>query len=101
MTDIPLNEDEVINEVTVTRRNKRIHVTSKPVCVPLPATRQCTDTVSSPPERERDGDMYSDTEGIELLPETRSRERKGPSRSVSVCLLFRTIHAFFSILIAP
>ena len=82
MTGIPLNEDKLVHEVTITRRNKRIHTTSKPVCIPLPSTPQLVDVV--PDSLERDGDVYSDTEGTVLLPATRNRERKGPSRSVSV-----------------
>lgn len=85
MTDIPLNGDEVVHEVTVTRRKNRILTSSKPVCVPLPPTPQHTDTLPSTPEL--DGDVYSDAEGIDLVPETRNRERKGPSRSVSVSFL--------------
>ena len=86
MTDIPLDEDEVINEVTVVRRSRRIHTTSKPVCVPLPPAPQPVDTVPDAPER--DGDAYSDTEGANLLPATRSRAQKGSGRPVSVSLVF-------------
>ena len=46
------------------------------------------DTVPGPPEH--DEDVYSDEEGAQLLPATRIRERKGPSRSVSVGLLIRS-----------
>ena len=45
------------------------------------------DTVPDPPER--DEDVYSDEEGAKLLLATRIRERKGPSRSVSVGLPIR------------
>lgn len=40
------------------------------------------DTIPDMPER--DGDVYSDTEGMELLPETHNYARKGSSRPVSV-----------------
>jgi hypothetical protein len=86
MTGIPLDEDEVINEVTVTRRSGRIHTDSKPVCLPLPPPPQPVD--ATPDASERDVDVYSDTEGMELLPETRNNARKGPSRSVSVSLAY-------------
>lgn len=83
MTGIPLNEDEIFHEVTVTRRrNKRIQTISTPVCIPLPPASQQVDPVPHAPER--DCDVYSDAEEMELLPATRTRERKGPSRSVSV-----------------
>ena len=85
ITDVPLDEDEVINEVTITRQSGRIHTTSKPVCVPLPPAPQQADTIPDTPER--DGNVYSDTEGIELLPETRNRARRGPSCPVSVSLI--------------
>ena len=85
MTNIPLDEDEVINEVNVSRRNKRIHTTSKPVCIPLPPPPQPTDSIPHTPER--DGDVYSDAEDTALLPATRNHERKGPSRSVSVSIV--------------
>lgn len=82
MTNIPLDEDEVDHAVTVTRHGKRIHVTSEPVWIPLPPTPQHVDAV--PSTLERDGEVYSDAEGVEPLPATRNHERKGPSRSVSV-----------------
>ena len=82
MTGIPLNGDELFHKVTVTWHKKRLHATSKPVYIPLPPAVQCTDPVLDIPEH--DGDVYSDMEGAELLPAMRSRERKGPSRSVSV-----------------
>ena len=82
MTDIPLNDDELFQEVTITRQKKRLNTSSKPVYVPLLSTPQRADPAINTPEH--DGELYSDTEGTELLPATRSRERKGPSRSVSV-----------------
>jgi hypothetical protein len=85
MTGIPLDKDELIQEVTITRCKKRIHTASKPVCLPLPPAPKHSDTAPHTPERERDGDVYSDAEEAELLPATPNRERKGPSRSVSVC----------------
>ena len=86
MTGIPFDEDEVINKVIVTRRSGRVHTASRPVCVPLPPASQTIDT--TPSVSEHDADVYSDTEGMELLPETRSRSRKGQSHSVSVSLMF-------------
>ena len=84
MTGIPLDKDELIQEVTVTRHKKRIHTASKPICLPLPPAPKHSDTAPHTPECERDGDVYSDAEEAELLPATCNRERKGPSRSVSV-----------------
>ena len=91
VTDIPLNENEHFKEVTITRHKKRLHTASKPVYIPLPPTLKRADPALDTVEH--DGDLYSDTEGAELLPATRSREHKGPSRSVSVsrtpsCLFF-------------
>lgn len=83
MDEIPLHGDELFHEVTVTRHKKRLQTTSKPVCIPLPPTVHRVEPVLDTPEQ--DGDVYSDAEGSELLPATPSRERKGPSRSVSVC----------------
>lgn len=85
MTGIPLNKDELFQEVTITRRKKRLQATSKPVCVPLPSAVPRMDPVPNTPEH--DSDVYSDAGEGDLLPATRSRERKGPSRSVSVCCL--------------
>ena len=82
MTDIPLDEEEIVHEVTVTRRGKRIHTTSEPVYLPLPPAPKHVEPIPYAPEH--DSDTYSDTEGVELLPATHTRERKGPSRSVSV-----------------
>jgi hypothetical protein len=87
IVSIPLNEDEVFHEVTVVRRNKRIHTSSEPVFIPLPSlssTLPHVDPIVGIPER--DGDVYSDEEVVKPPPATRKRERKGPSRSVSVCL---------------
>ena len=91
MTGIPLDEDEVVNEVTITRRSRRIHTSSKTVCVPLPPAPKPVDAV--PDASERDGDVYSDTEGVELLPETRNHAQKGTSRPVSVSLVFTDQYA--------
>ena len=85
VTDVPLNDGELFHEVTVTRHKKRIQTTSRPVYVPLPSASQLMDAVPDPPEH--GGDVYSDEEGAQPLPATRNCERKGPSRSVSVCLL--------------
>lgn len=94
-TGIPLDEDELVNEVTVTRRGGRIRTTSRLVCIPLPPAPRPTDTI--PDAAERDGDVYSDTEGMELLPETRNHTQKGSSRSVSVSLAFVCTDASYSI----
>ena len=103
VTDIPLDEDEEVDQVTVTRHKKQILVASKSVHIPLPPapqhvdehvdehTDEHVDTIPSAPER--NGDVYSDEEGVELLPATRNRERKGPSRSVSISPLAHTIFA--------
>ena len=86
ITEVPLDEGELFHEVTITRHNRRIRTTSKPVCIPLPPTPQRTDPVLDTPRY--DGDVYSDTEETQLLPATRNRERKSPSRSVSVRSVF-------------
>lgn len=86
MTDIPLDDNEVVHEVTVTRHKKRIRTASKPICIPFPPP-QPKDALPYTPAPGHDGDVYSDTEEAELLPATRNLERKGPSRSVSVCPL--------------
>ena len=44
VTGIPLNADEVVHQVTVTRRKKRLVISSEFVCVPLPPTLQHADT---------------------------------------------------------
>ena len=93
ITDIPLDEDEDVDQVMVTQHKKQILVTSKSVHIPLPPAPQHVDkhmdTIPSTPEC--DGDVYLDEEGVELLPATRNRKQKSPSRSVSVSPLAHTI----------
>ena len=86
ITDVPLDEDEVMEEVTVTRRKKRIVVSSKLVNIPLPPKKK-QDRVGTLPSSfpHRDTDVYSDVEDANETPGMNHRARKGQSRSVSVC----------------
>ena len=87
ITGIPVNEVEVVNEITVTRHKKRILTSSKPVHIPLPPTTQKPEVEMSPPDPPpRDEDVYSDVEDTNKSPGTNRHERKGQSRSVSVSI---------------
>jgi len=92
--DIPVNNDEVVNEITVTRQKKRIHISSKLVYIPPAPTTQPGVGTSATDVPPRDSDIYSDAEDMDRLPAMNSCERKGPRRSVSVRVsLFSFIHS--------
>ena len=79
ISDIPLHEGEVVNEITVTLQKKWIMASLKPVHIPLAPT---TKEGMLPP---LDSDVYSDAEDTTKLPAAGHSERKGQSCSVSVC----------------
>ena len=74
-----------MEEVTVTRRKKRIVVSSKLVDVPLPPKKK-QDRVGTLPSSfpPRDTDVYSDVEDANETPGMNHRAQKGQSHSVSV-----------------
>ena len=85
ITDVPLDEDEVMEEVTVTCRKKRIVISSKLVNIPLPPKKK-QDQVGTLPSSfpHRDTDVYSDIEDANETPGMNHCTRKGQSRSVLV-----------------
>ena len=84
ISGIPVDDNEVVNEITVMCRKKRILISSKPAYIPpasITQPRVGTPATDVPP---RDSGIYSDAEDMDGLLATNGCERKGPRRSVSV-----------------
>lgn len=91
VSNIPFDERESINYVTITKHKRRFKVKSAEISVPVTAlfhTEESTESLPPLPSlytEEDDAGVYSDVEAT-ATSTTRKADRKGPSRSVSVSL---------------
>jgi len=87
VSNIPFDERESVNFITVSKQKRRITVMSTQTSVPItPLFPTEESTRSLPPSypAECDAGVYSDTEDAATSPTAQKADRKGPSRSVSV-----------------
>ena len=87
MDDVPLEDAEAVDVITVTRHKKHIVVTSKTVSIALPPMKwKPVDELPPPDPSPCDDNIYSDVEDTGESLGVNRHEQKGESHSVSVCI---------------